>query len=80
VGGPKTVLGVWVPMFLAATPFAAVSYLVNRMFPPANIASFLLQTILLLPVFYFAVLLIFRDYVRGQIFPRIRSMFAANAG
>jgi O-antigen/teichoic acid export membrane protein len=79
-GGPRTVWGVWIPMFLAATPFAAVSYLVNRMFPPGNIASFLFQTILLLPVFYLAVVLIFRDYVRGQIFPRIRSLFATNAG
>lgn len=80
LNGPKAILSIWLPMFAAATPFALATYVTNRMLPARNIASFLLETILLLPVFYLTVSFIFRDYVRGQIFPRIRSLFAANAG
>jgi O-antigen/teichoic acid export membrane protein len=78
IGGPGTVFGVWAPMFLAAVPFAAASYLMNQHYPPHTMGQFFLQTLLLLPVFGITVSVIFREYVRSWI-PRVQSFFAASA-
>ncbi len=79
IGGPGTVFSTWSPMFLAAIPFALASYFVNQLFPPHRMSIFFLQTFLLLPVFLITVSLIFRDYVRSAVLPRVQSFFAANA-
>lgn len=80
IGGPATVFGTWGPMFLAAVPFAAASFLVNQRYPPHTMSAFFLQTLLLLPVFLLTVSLIFRDYVRSWLLPRVQSFFAASTG
>jgi O-antigen/teichoic acid export membrane protein len=80
IGGPKDVWSVWGPMFLAAVPFAAVSWWMNRMYPPRHMAMFFLQTFAILPVFFVTVALIFRKYVQSEVMPRVYSFFATNAG
>ncbi len=68
---------VWGPMFLAAIPFAAASYAVNRLYPPRHLVVFFLQTMLLLPCFYLAVAIVFRDQLRTRLLPALRARFAA---
>jgi O-antigen/teichoic acid export membrane protein len=68
---------VWAPVFLCAVPFAIASYAVDVFFPPRNIVMFVLQTMALLPIFGIAVGLMFRDNVKRQILPAIRSYFYA---
>ena len=68
---------VWGPVFLCAVPFAAASYVVEVHFPVHHMITFVLQTFALLPVFGIAVGIMFRDNVRRQILPRIRSYFSA---
>jgi hypothetical protein len=70
---------VWGPVFLCAVPFAAVSYAVVALFPARNMVIFILQTMALLPIFGIAIGLMFRDNVKRQILPRIKSYFYANA-
>lgn len=70
---------VWAPMFLTALPFAAASYAVDVGLPAHNIVIFFLQTLALLPIFLISVGLVFRDSVRRQILPRVRSLFYADA-
>ena len=70
---------IWGPVFLCSIPFAALSFAVNRMFPPHNIALFILQTIALLPVFVVCVGFVFRESVRQQLIPRVRSFLEAYA-
>lgn len=70
---------VWGPLYLCALPFAAASYAVDIFFPPRNTMIFLLQTIALLPVFVATVGLAFRDSIKRQVLPKIRSMFFAVA-
>lgn len=65
---------VWGPVFLCAVPFAAASYGTGVLFPARNIPIFVLQTLVLLPVFGVAVGLMFRDNVRRQVLPRIRAL------
>ena len=67
---------VWGPMFLAALPFAALSYWIDRAFPPHNLVIYFLQVIAVLPVFLAAVAIVFRGYVRSIIFPRIAAMLS----
>ncbi len=75
----EVVWKVWVPMFLAAVPFAIATYVVGVLFPARNLAIYFLQVIATLPIFLITIGLIFRAYVRGQILPRIRSFFFAEA-
>ena len=75
LGGPRLVWGVWVPMFLAAVPFAIASYALNVLFPPRNLFVFFMQTLALLPIFFLSVAGVFRVYVRNQVLPRLRSVF-----
>jgi O-antigen/teichoic acid export membrane protein len=70
---------VWGPVFLCAVPFAAASYAVDVLFPVRNIVIFILQTMSLLPIFGIAIGLMFRDNVKRQILPRIRSFFYSAA-
>lgn len=75
----QVVRNVWGPVFLCAVPFAAVSYAVDALFPARNMVIFILQTMALLPIFGIAIGLMFRDNVKRQILPRIKSYFYANA-
>jgi O-antigen/teichoic acid export membrane protein len=79
VGFVQVFRDVWGPVFLCAVPFAGASYLVDVLFPVHHMISFVLQTILLLPVFGIAVGIVFRDNVKRQILPRVRSYFLPNA-
>lgn len=68
------VLGrVWLPVFLAATPFAGVSYAVERLLPARNLAIFFLQIVVTLPVFLLSIGLVFRGYVRTNVLPKVRA-------
>lgn len=70
---------VWGPVFLGAIPFAAASYLVDQHLPARNIAIFFLQTAALLPIFLACVGFMFRENVKSQILPKVKSFFYANA-
>jgi O-antigen/teichoic acid export membrane protein len=70
---------VWVPLLLSAVPFALASYAVDRFVPVHSMPIFLLQTFGLLPVFAITLGLIFRDNVKRQVLPRVRSYFFADA-
>jgi O-antigen/teichoic acid export membrane protein len=67
------------PVFLCAVPFAAASYAVDVFFPAHNMVIFGLQTLTLLPIFAIAICIVFRDNVRRQILPKVRSFFYADA-
>jgi O-antigen/teichoic acid export membrane protein len=66
---------VWGPVFLCAVPFAAASYAVEVIVPARNMVMFVLQTVALLPIFGIAISLMFRDNIKRQILPRVRSYF-----
>jgi O-antigen/teichoic acid export membrane protein len=70
---------VWGPVILCAVPFAAASYAVDAFVPARNMVMFILQTMALLPIFGIAIGLMFRDNVKRQILPRIKSFFYAHA-
>jgi O-antigen/teichoic acid export membrane protein len=70
-------LRVWAPMFLAAVPFAIVSYAVNEYFPTRSVLIFMLQSAAMLPVFVGVIALIYRRSFGTQIMPRIRSFMLA---
>jgi len=70
---------VWGPVFLCAAPFAAASYAVDVKFPVHHVLTFFAQTAALLPIFAVAIGLVYRDNVKRQILPRVRSHFYANA-
>jgi O-antigen/teichoic acid export membrane protein len=70
---------VWAPMFLAAIPFAIATCVVEVLFPARHLIVFLAQVMATLPVFFITVGLMFRTYVRGQLLPRVRSYFVAEA-
>jgi hypothetical protein len=70
-------LRVWAPMFLAAVPFAIVSYAVNEYFPARSVVVFMLQSVAMLPVFVGVIALIYRRSFGTQILPRIRSFMLA---
>lgn len=70
---------VWGPVFLGSVPFALASYALDRMLPTRNIAIFFLQTAALLPIFLGCMGLMFRENVKRQILPKVRSFFYASA-
>lgn len=70
---------VWGPVFLSAVPFAVASYAVDVLFPPRHMIVFILQTLALLPVFGIVIGLMFRENIKRQILPRVRSLFLAEA-
>jgi O-antigen/teichoic acid export membrane protein len=75
----QVVRDVWMPVFLCAVPFAIASYAVDIHFPVRNMLIFILQTMALLPVFGVAIGLMFRDNIKRQIFPRVRTFFYSSA-
>lgn len=70
---------VWAPMFLAGVPFGIATYAVGALYPAHSLAIFIGQVVLTLPIFFLTVALLFRTYVRSQIFPRVRSLFVVEA-
>jgi hypothetical protein len=70
---------VWGPVFLSAVPFAVASYAVDVLFPARNMIMFLLQTVALLPIFGIVIGFMFRDNIKRQILPKVRSLFLAEA-
>jgi O-antigen/teichoic acid export membrane protein len=70
---------VWGPVFLCAVPFAAASYAVDILLPAHNMITFILQTLALLPIFGVAVGIMFRDNIKRQILPKVRTFFYADA-
>lgn len=70
---------VWAPMYLSSIPFAIATYFVNTRYPAHNLMIFFLQVMAILPIFLIVIGLVFRVYVREQIFPKIRSFFLAEA-
>lgn len=62
----------WAPLFLAVLPFAAASWML-RSFPPANIATFFLQTVAILPLFFITLAVIFRRKLLDDILPLVYS-------
>ena len=70
---------VWAPVFLSSIPFAIATYAVNIVFPAHKLTVFIFQVMVTLPVFFITVGMVFRTYVRSQIFPKIRSFFLAEA-
>ena len=80
LGPSQILLTVWGPAILSSIPFAIVSYIVDRLVPPRNLAMFFLQVAATLPVMFLTAGLIFRSFVSQQVFPRIRSMLVGQAG
>ena len=64
---------VWGVMFLAAVPFAAVSYLFERFSAPNHMATFFLQVLIAVGVFFLTIAAIFRNHVREVVLPRVQS-------
>lgn len=75
----EVVWKVWAPVYLSSVPFAIVTYAVNARFPAHNLMVFFLQVLAVLPVFYIMIGLVFRNYVRSEILPRISSYFLDGA-
>jgi O-antigen/teichoic acid export membrane protein len=75
----QVILNVWGPMMLASVPFAIASYAFEVLAPAHNLATFSLQVCATLVVFLLSVGLMFRTYVRAQIWPRLHSMLFAEA-
>lgn len=70
---------VWAPLLFASLPFAAATYVVNKLFPVHSLLVFALQVLAVLPVFLACLGLTFRTYLRGHILPRIRAYFLTEA-
>lgn len=79
IGYREVFLKVWAPVFICAVPFAMASYAVDALYPARHMATFILQTIALLPIFALSVAWIFWDKVKRKILPGIKSYFHAEA-
>jgi O-antigen/teichoic acid export membrane protein len=69
----EVLCNIWAPVILASIPFAAATWAVERLHPAHNLFVFMLQTLVLLPIFMVTVGLTFRDYVKGQILPKVKA-------
>lgn len=67
------------PIGLCAVPFTLASLLVNIYFSPRTMVAFLLQTLLLLPTFYAAVLSLYWAQMKREIFPRLKQLIFTSA-
>lgn len=67
---------VWGLMFLAAVPFALVSYAIQKLAPAHHLATFFLQVAATLVVFFATIAAIFHRHVREVVLPRIQSFLA----
>ncbi len=79
VGPSEVVWHVWGPMILTSVPFAVASCAIEAFLPAHSLAMFFLQVIATLPIFFLAVALVFRTYVRKQILPRVRMFLFAES-
>jgi O-antigen/teichoic acid export membrane protein len=79
IGYREVFLKVWAPVFLCAVPFAMASFAVDVLYPARHMATFILQTLALLPVFALSVAWIFWEKVKRRILPGIKSYFHAEA-
>jgi O-antigen/teichoic acid export membrane protein len=75
----EVILKVWGPVYLCAVPYALASYATAKFFPARNITVFILQTVALLPVFGLTLTAVFWEQIRRQVFPRVRTIFYADA-
>ena len=73
----EVVWKVWTPVYLSSIPFAIATYAVNARFPAHNLTVFFLQVIVVLPIFFITIGLVFWSTIRSQIVPRVRSYFFA---
>ena len=73
----EVVWRIWGPILLASIPFAAATYAVEATLPAHSLAVFALQILATLPVFLFTVVIVFRAYVRAQIWPKVHSLLFA---
>lgn len=69
---------VWGAVYVAAVPFALVSWWVDRHVAVHSMAIFLGQTLLLLLVFIATLLLAFRDGFRTVVMPRLRARLSGS--
>jgi O-antigen/teichoic acid export membrane protein len=76
----EIVWNIWGPPIGAAVPFAIVSYALETFFPAHKLTVFMLQVVASLPVYFLTVGLVFRSFVRSQVIPRVRTLFAGRAG
>lgn len=70
---------VWTPVLLASMPFAAATLAVNVFFTAHSLIAFILQILLVLPIYFLMLGFTFRSYFRTQILPRVRAFFVAEA-
>lgn len=73
----KILLKIWNPVILSGIPFAIISYILDRLLPPHNLAEFFLQVCLILPIFFLTSGLVFREFVRVRVIPKLRSKLSA---
>lgn len=73
----EVVVRIWAPVFIASVPFAAATYFVNAWYPVHSLLFFALQVLALLPIFFISLGLVFREFVREQVVPRLRTFFLA---
>lgn len=71
--------GVWWPTLAGSVPFAAASWLVDIYFPAHSMIHFVLQVVATLPVFLLPMMIIFRKFLRDNVLPTIKQLFAAMA-
>lgn len=71
----QVVLRVWGSMIAASIPFALVSYAFERWSPPHHMINFFLQVLAALPIFFLAAGLLFLDYLRATILPKVQTFF-----
>ncbi|HEV2647170.1 MAG TPA: oligosaccharide flippase family protein [Acidobacteriaceae bacterium] len=76
----EVIAKIWLPVIAAAIPFACVTFATEKFYPARSLPIFFLQVIATLPVFFIAVGLLFRTYVRDYILPRIKLLSFLNAG
>ncbi len=71
---------IWGPMLVCVLPFAAASYLINIYKQPTSIIAFFAQTLMILPIFLAAVAVAYRENLRSQALPQLRSFLHKKAG
>jgi hypothetical protein len=75
----EVVWNIWGPPIAAAIPFAIVSCVLEIFFPAHKLVVFILQVTACLPVYFVTAALVFRSFIRSQMFPRVRALFIARA-
>jgi O-antigen/teichoic acid export membrane protein len=73
VGRAEILRKILVPAVICATPFAVASMLMEAYAPPQSMATFIYQTLLLLPIFYLAVIVLHWESIKGELLPRLRA-------